>query len=110
MISEKSFLSGYLHRDRNLHSKFHISSSSSFGCAMICQSVSQFLLLYIYHILHGCETWSLTLRQEHRLREFQIKVLTKIFGFKRDKIMGEWRTLYNAALHAFYSSPNIIFV
>ena len=48
MISEKSFLSGYLHRDRKLHSKFHISSSSSLGCALICQSVSQFLLLYIY--------------------------------------------------------------
>ena len=49
MISEKSFLSGYLHHDRDLHTKFHVSSSSSFGPAMIVsQSVSQYLLLYIY--------------------------------------------------------------
>ena len=48
MISEKSFLSGYLHRDRKLHSKFHISSSSSFDCALICQSVSQSVSPFIY--------------------------------------------------------------
>ena len=51
MISEKSFLSGYLHLDRNLHSKFHVSSSSSLGSAMIVsQSISQFLLLYMYRL------------------------------------------------------------
>ena len=49
MISEKSFLSGHLHHDRNLHSKFHVSSSSSFGSAMIVsQSVSFSFYTYIY--------------------------------------------------------------
>ena len=59
-------------------------------------------------VLYGCETWSLTLREEHRLRVFENKVLSKIFGAKRDEITGEWRKLHNAELHALYSSPNII--
>ena len=59
-------------------------------------------------VLYGCETWSLTLREEHRLRVFENKVLRKIFGAKGDKITGEWRKLHNAELHALYSSPNII--
>ena len=59
-------------------------------------------------VLYGCETWSLALREEHRLRVFENKVLRKIFGAKRDKITGDWRKLHNAELHALYSSPNII--
>ena len=59
-------------------------------------------------VLYGCETWSLTLREEHRLRVFENKVLRKIFGGKRDEITGEWRKLHNTELHALYSSPNII--
>ncbi|KAJ4445522.1 hypothetical protein ANN_12202 [Periplaneta americana] len=59
-------------------------------------------------VLYGCETWTLTLREEHRLRVFENKVLRKIFGAKRDKVTGEWRKLHNAELHAFYSSPDII--
>ena len=59
-------------------------------------------------VLYGCETWSLTLREEHRLRVFENKVLRKIFGAKRDEITEEWRKLHNAELHALYSSPNIM--
>ena len=58
--------------------------------------------------LYGCETWSLTLREDHRLRVFENKVLRKVFGAKRDEITGEWRKLHNAELHALYSSPGII--
>ncbi|KAJ4427810.1 hypothetical protein ANN_25493 [Periplaneta americana] len=50
--------------------------------------------------LYGCETWTLTLREEHRLRVFENKVLTKIFGAKRDEFTGEWRKLHNTELHA----------
>ena len=46
-------------------------------------------------VLYGCETWSLTLREEHRLRVFENRVLRKIFGPKRDWITGEWRKLHN---------------
>ena len=48
------------------------------------------------------------MREEHRLRVFENKVLRKIFGAKKDEITGEWRKLHHAELHAFYSSPNII--
>ena len=53
-------------------------------------------------------TWSLTLREEQRLRVFENKALRNIFGDKRDGITGKWRKLHNAELHALYSSPNII--
>ncbi|KAJ4429754.1 hypothetical protein ANN_21958 [Periplaneta americana] len=59
-------------------------------------------------LLYGCETWTLTLREEQRLRVFENKVLRKIFGAKRDQVTGEWRKLHNAELHALYSSPDII--
>jgi hypothetical protein len=55
-------------------------------------------------VLYGCETWSLTLREEHRLR-----VLRRIFGPKRDEVTGDWRKLHNEEeLRNLYSSPNII--
>ncbi|KAJ4431300.1 hypothetical protein ANN_19897 [Periplaneta americana] len=59
-------------------------------------------------VLYGCETWTLTLREEQRLRVFENKVLRKIFGAKRDEATGEWRKLHNGELHALYSSPDII--
>ncbi|KAJ4443149.1 hypothetical protein ANN_04799 [Periplaneta americana] len=59
-------------------------------------------------ILYGCETWTLTLREEHRLRVFENKVLRKIFVAKRDEVTGEWRKLQNTELHTLYSSSDII--
>ena len=54
-----------------------------------------------------CETWSLTLREERRTRAFQTRMMTIIFGPKRDEITGEWRKLHTEELSALYSSPNI---
>jgi hypothetical protein len=59
-------------------------------------------------VLYGCETWSLTLREEHRLRVFENMVLRRIFGPKRDEVTGEWRKLHNEELHNLYSSPDVI--
>jgi hypothetical protein len=59
-------------------------------------------------VLYGCETWSLTLREEHRLRVFENRVLKRIFGPKRDEVTGECRKLHNEELHDLYSSPSII--
>jgi hypothetical protein len=50
-------------------------------------------------VLYGCETWSLTLREEHRLEVFENRVLRRIFGPKRDEVTGEWRKLLNEELH-----------
>jgi hypothetical protein len=47
-------------------------------------------------VLYGCETWSLTLREEHNLRVFENRVLRRIFGPKRDEVTGEWRMKENA--------------
>jgi hypothetical protein len=59
-------------------------------------------------ILYGCETWSLTLREEHRLRMFENKVLRRIFRPKRDEVTGGWRKLHNEELRDLYSSSSII--
>jgi hypothetical protein len=59
-------------------------------------------------VLYGCETWSLTLREEYRLRVFDNRVLRRIFGPKRDEVTGGWRKLHNEELHGMYSSPSIV--
>jgi len=61
-------------------------------------------------VLCGCETWSLTLREERRLRVTENRVLRRIFGAKRDKVTGEWRKLHNEELNDLYSSRKIVWV
>ncbi|KAJ4428167.1 hypothetical protein ANN_24182 [Periplaneta americana] len=70
-------------------------------CATVIYPVTQYMR-------EQRETWTLTLREEHRFRVFENKVLRKIFGAKRDEVTGEWRKLHNTELHALYSSPDII--
>jgi len=59
-------------------------------------------------VLYGCETWSLTLREERRLRIFENRVLRRIFGSKRDEVTGEWGKLHNEELNDLYCSPRIV--
>jgi hypothetical protein len=60
--------------------------------------------------LYRCETWSLTFREEYRLKGFENRVLRRIFGPRRDKITGEQRRLQNEDLYDLYCSPDIIWV
>jgi hypothetical protein len=64
--------------------------------------------IILFVVLCGCETWSLTLREECRLRVFENRVLRMIFGPKRDEVTGEWRRLHKEELYALCSSPDII--
>jgi hypothetical protein len=57
-----------------------------------------------------CATWSLTLREERRMRVFQNRVLRRVFGPKRGEVTGEWRKLHNEELNNLYSLPNIVWV
>jgi hypothetical protein len=59
-------------------------------------------------VLYGCETWSLTLWEEHRLRVFENRVLKRIFQPKRNEVTGGWRTLHKIEIPNLYSSPSII--
>jgi len=59
-------------------------------------------------VLYGCETWSLTLREERRLRMFENRVLRRVFGPKSDEVTGDWRKLHNEELSDLYSLPNIV--
>jgi hypothetical protein len=59
-------------------------------------------------VLYGCETWSLIIREEVRLRVFENRVLRRIFEPKRDEVTGKWRRLHNKELYALYFLPNII--
>jgi hypothetical protein len=58
-------------------------------------------------VLYGCETWSLTLREERKLRVFENRVLRRIFGSKRDQLTGKCIKLHNEELNNLYFSPNI---
>jgi hypothetical protein len=81
-------------------------------CPLVCCIKNIKIRIYktiiLHVVLYGCETWSLTLREEHRLRVFENRVLRRIFGPKRDEVTGGWRKLHNEELHNLYSSPSII--
>jgi hypothetical protein len=68
----------------------------------ICETIILSLVFY------ACETWSLTLREEHRPREFENILARRICGPRRDQVTGSWRKLHNEEFHNLYSSPSII--
>jgi hypothetical protein len=98
-----------------MHKEIRSRLNSGNACYHLVQSLlfsrllSRNLKVKIYKtiilpvVLYRCETWSLTLREEHQLRLFENRVLRRIFGPKRDEVMGEWRKLHKGELHNLYS-------
>jgi hypothetical protein len=70
--------------------------------------VRTYKIIILPLVLYGCETWSLTVREEQRLRVFQNRVLRIIFGPQRDEVTGGQRKLHNEELHDLYSSARVI--
>jgi hypothetical protein len=64
--------------------------------------------IFLPDVLYGCVTWSLTMREEHRLMTSDNRMVKRIFGPQRDEVTGEWRKLHNEELNDQHSSPNII--
>ena len=87
------------------HSVQNLLSSSSLHKNVKIKIYRTILLAVV---LYGCDTWSLTLRDERRLMVFENRLLRKIFGSKRDEVTGEWRKLHNEELNDLYCKPNTI--
>jgi hypothetical protein len=69
---------------------------------LLSKHVNIYRIIILPVVLYGCETWSLTLREEYRLRVFENRVLRRIIGPKRDEVTGEWRRLHNKELYAYH--------
>ena len=86
------------------HHSMHNPLSSSFAI----QNIKMYRNIILPVVLYGCETWSLALREERRLRVFENGVLRGMFGDKGDEVTGEWKKLHNEELNDLYCQPNII--
>jgi hypothetical protein len=119
-VAKFRYLGTALTDQNHMHEEIKSRLNSGNACYHLVQSLlSSFLLsrnlkVKIYKtvilpiVLYGCETWSVTLREEHRLKVFENRVLRGIFGPKRDEVTGDWRKLHSGELHNLYSSPDII--
>jgi hypothetical protein len=106
-------ISHYIHDEIKRRLKWGNASYYSVQNLLSSRLISKNLKIKIYRtvalpvVLYGCETWSLTLREEHGLGIFENRVLRRMFGPKREED-GSWRKLHNDELHSLYSSPNIV--
>jgi hypothetical protein len=97
-------------RRLNFGNALHHSVHNLLASRLLSKNVKvrKYKTIILSMVLHGCETWSLTVREEHKLRVFENRVLRRIYGPKRDRVTGGWRKLHNEELHNLYSSPSII--
>jgi hypothetical protein len=118
-VEKFKYLGTKLTNQNDIHDEIKSRLNSGNACYYSVQNlfssrlISKNLQIKIYKtvilpvVLYGCETWSLTLGKEHRLRVFENRVLRRIFGPKREEDRS-WRKLHNDELHRLYSSPNIV--
>jgi hypothetical protein len=119
-VAKFKYLGTTLTDQNHMHEEINSRQNSGNAC---CHSVHSLLssrllsgnvkveiykTIILLFVLYGCETWSLTLREEHRLRMFENRVLRGVFGRKGDEVTGEWRKLHSGELHNLNSPSNII--
>jgi hypothetical protein len=108
-LTNQNLIQGEIKRRLNSDNACYLSvqnlSSSRLLSKNIKIRIHKTILLPV--VRYGCKTWCLVLREEHKLRLFERRVLRRIFGPKRDDVMGEWRKLHNEELRDLYSSPSI---
>ena len=101
------FLSGVFPNDAGNSCYYSVQTLLSSRLLPMNLNIKIYKTIILSIVLYGCEAWSLTLREEFRLRIFENRILRRIFGPKRDK-NGEWTRLHNVELHSLYRSPNIV--
>ena len=119
-VEEFRYLGTTLTNQNSVQEEIKSSLKSGNACYHLMQNLlsssllSNNLKIKIYRtiilpiVLYGCETWSLTLREECRLRVFESRLLRRKFGPKRDEVTGEWRKLHNLEFNGPYCSHNIV--
>jgi hypothetical protein len=117
---EFKYLGATLTNRNSIHEEIKSRQKSGNACyhsvqnLLSCRLLSKNTKIRVYRniilplVLYGCETRSLTLSEERRIRVFENRVLRSIFGPKRNEVTGEWRRLHNEEFNDLYSSPNII--
>jgi sorting nexin-29 len=97
-VTNQNFIQEKIKRRLNLgNACYHSVQNPFLSSKNIKIAICKTIILPV--VLYGCETWSVALREEHRLRVFKIKVLRRIFGLKRCEAIGGWRKLHNEELH-----------
>jgi hypothetical protein len=109
-ITNQNLIQEEIKRRPNSGHACYYSGQNLFSSRMLSKNIKVRIqkTIILPVVLNGCETWSLTLREEHRLGVFENRVLRRIFGPKRDEETEGWRKLHNEELHKLYSSRSII--
>jgi hypothetical protein len=113
-VTNQNLNQGEIKRRLNLGDSYYCSVQNLLS-SLLSKNVKMriYKTIILLMVLYGCETWSLTLREEHRLRVFENRVfenrvLRRIFGLERDEVMEVCRKLHNEEHHKLYSSPSVI--